>query len=151
MNKTFQRVGAVSNAHVGRDFEIVARDYFASHGVVLTANFRVPVGHERKKDRQFDLGSNDPKVIVECKSHRWTIGGNIPSAKITVWNESMYYFHLAPSNFRKVMFVLYDYDPRRNLTLAEYYVRNYGHLIPEGVELLEYNESSGDTCTVIAT
>ena len=28
--------------------------------------------------------------------------------KITVWNESMYYFHLAPSVFRKVLFVLLD-------------------------------------------
>lgn len=117
----------------------------------MHANFRLPVGHGRKKERQFDLGSSDPQLIVECKSHRWTAGGNIPSAKITVWNESMYYFHLAPNDFRKVMFALRDFDPRRNETLAEYYVRNYGHLIPEGVELVEYDEQAARAITVFAT
>lgn len=44
-----------------------------------------------KKKHSFDLGCKDKK-IVECKSHKWTSGGNIPSAKLNVWNEAMYYF-----------------------------------------------------------
>lgn len=151
MVETFQRVGAISNAHVGRDFENIAAEYFRVQGVDVRSNFRLPVGHARKKERQFDLGSHDPQLIVECKSHRWTAGGNIPSAKITVWNESMYYFHLAPASFRKVMFVLRDLDARRNETLAEYYVRNYGHLIPDGLELIEYDEQNRRAVTVITT
>ena len=146
----FQRVGSVSNAQVGHDFELVAQEYFRQKGVRLESNFAVPLGAAGNlKDRQFDLGSADPAILVECKSHRWTAGGNIPSAKITVWNEAMYYFHLAPPEFRKVLFVLRDLSNKRNESLATYYVRNYGHLIPKGVEILEYDETSGDVLAVL--
>lgn len=140
----FQRIGSVSNAHVGRDFESIAKEYFQKQGMMLEANYSVPVGAgQEKKKRQFDLGSLEPPVLVECKSHRWTSGDNIPSAKITVWNEAMYYFHLAPQKYRKVLFVLCDYSQKRGQSLTEYYLRNYGHLIPVGVEIFEYDEDSG--------
>ncbi len=91
-SNNFQRVGSLSNAQVGRDFESLALEYFRQQGLLLTRCYRVPVGlGSEKKDRQFDLGSDDPPVLVECKSHRWTAGGNVPSAKMTVWNEAMYY------------------------------------------------------------
>ena len=108
MNRPNQRVGAVSNSHVGADFERVALEFFAKQSIRLTRNFPVELGLSQKKRHCFDLGSSDPKVIVECKSHRWTAGANVPSAKITVWNEAMYYFHLAPREFRKILFVLHD-------------------------------------------
>lgn len=102
-----QRVGSVSNAHVGRDFESVAQEYFRGEDVLLGSNYAVAVGvGAEKKNRQFDLGSGEPPVLVECKSHRWTASGNVPSAKITVWNEAMYYFHLAPPRFRKIFLCL---------------------------------------------
>ena len=69
-------------------------------------------------------------VLVECKSHTWTQSGKVPSAKMTVWNEAMYLFLLAPKRFRKVLFVLRDFNEGRGESLAEYYVRNYSHLIP---------------------
>jgi len=148
----FQRVGSVSNAHVGRDFEAVAQTYFKSQGVLLGSNYSVPVGvAAAKKNRQFDLGSGEPPVLVECKSHRWTAGGNVPSAKITVWNEAMYYFHLAPPRFRKVLFVLRDFSSKRNESLANYYVRNYGHLIPKGVEIFEYDADSATVSEVLTS
>ena len=31
----------------------------------------------------------------------------MPSAKMTVWNEAMYYFHIAPKQYRKIMFRAY--------------------------------------------
>ena len=146
----FQRVGSVSNAHVGRDFESVAQEYFQQQKVLLGSNYSVPVGvAAEKKNRQFDLGSGEPPVLVECKSHRWTAGGNVPSAKITVWNEAMYYFHLAPPRFRKVLFVLRDYSEKRQQSLAAYYVRSYSHLIPKDVEILEYNQESGEVVAVL--
>lgn len=126
----FQRVGSISNSHAGRDFELIAQSFFARQGLSLFLDFPVPVGFLTKKNRKFDLGSSDPAVIVECKSHNWTQGGNIPSAKMTVWNESMYYFHIAPERFRKIFIVLRSV--RGKQTLAELYVRNYGHLIPGG-------------------
>ena len=72
----------------------------------------------------------------------------MPSAKITVWNEAMYFFHLAPKGFRKVMFVLRDCTEKRGESLAEYYVRNYGHLIPDDVGVLEYDEGKRDAVEV---
>ena len=118
----------------------MAQDFFRLKGLSLRRDYRVPIGVSGKKERQFDLGSDSPPILVECKSHRWTAGGNVPSAKMTVWNEAMYFFHLAPKGFRKVMFVLRDCNEKRVESLAEYYVRNYGHLIPDDVEVLEYDE-----------
>ncbi len=131
----FQRVGSISNANAGREFEQAAQLFFARQGIDLNSNFGVEVGFSKKKIRKFDLGSSDPAVVVECKSHNWTQGGNIPSAKITVWNESMLYFHIVPDRYRKILLVLRSV--RSNQSLAEYYLRNYGHLIPPGVEIWE--------------
>jgi len=140
-DKPFQRVGAVSNAHAGADFEVLAKDFFfRTENLKLASNFDVLVGaHTLKKHRRFDLGCGSPPTLVECKSHKWTSGNNIPSAKITVWNESMYYFHLAPASYRKVLFVLKDIHSRKNESLAAYYVRNHGHLVPNAVEIWEYD------------
>jgi len=148
MNKPNQRVGSVSNSHVGADFECVAREYFAREGIALSASFPVELGLTRKKTHCFDLGTSDPKVIVECKSHRWTSGANVPSAKMTVWNEAMYYFHLAPREFRKVLFVLHDKRGPNGESLLSYYKRTYFHLIPGRVEFLEWDESTGDVLQV---
>ncbi len=142
----FQRIGSISNAHVGSDFEAAAREIFASQGLQLQKNFSLPVGiSEKKKEHRFDLGSASPEVIVECKSHRWTKGSNVPSAKMTVWNEAMYYFSIAPKSYRKILFVLRHYNPKKKETLAEYYIRTYNHLVPYGVEIWEYNEDIGET------
>ena len=141
MVNNFQRPGAISNADVGSDFETAAQEWFFNEGARLQRNYGVEVGLSKKKERKFDLGSREPPVLVECKSHKWRSGGNVPSAKITVWNESMYYFLLAPPGFRKVLFVLRDVSEKRGESLAEYYVRNHSHLIPDDVEILEYDVS----------
>ena len=140
MVNNFERLGSTSNSQVGRDFETAAQDYFRQKGISLQKGHSVQIGVSSKKDRKFDLGSDDPPVLVECKSHTWTRGGNVPSAKITVWNEAMYLFLLAPQRFQKVLFVLRDFNERRSESLAEYYVRNYSHLIPDDVEIWEYDE-----------
>ncbi len=141
----FQRIGSISNARVGSDFEKAAQEIFASRGLYLEKSFNLAVGiGEQKKEHRFDLGLASPKVIVECKSHKWTAGGYVPSAKMTVWNEAMYYFALAPSDYQKILFVLRDYNPKKKETLAEYYLRTHNHLIPDGVEIWEYDEATGE-------
>jgi hypothetical protein len=133
---------------VGADFERVALEFFAKQGIVLSRNFRVELGLRRKKIHCFDLGAARERIIVECKSHRWTAGARVPSAKMTVWNEALYYFHLAPADFRKILFVLHD---RRELgceSLLAYYKRTYSHLIPDGVEFMEWDEVTGDIVRV---
>ena len=136
-NNNFQRVGSISNAQAGSDFEEIARVFFMEQGIALSRNFVVPVGvGSQKKQHRFDLGTEEPATLIECKSHTWTQGSNIPSAKLTVWNEAMYYFHIAPRHYRKIFFVLKHL--RRNTSLAVYYLTNYRHLVPDDVEIWEY-------------
>jgi hypothetical protein len=136
-----QRIGSISNAHAGREFEADAREYlYRVEGLQLTPlEINLGVAGVKPKAHCFDLGSHQPALLVECKSHNWTVTGNMPSAKVTVWNEAMYYFHLAPTNFRKILFVLEARHSRQSETLAEYYIRTNGHLIPVDVSIFEYN------------
>jgi len=137
-NNNFQRVGSTSNAHVGRDFEDKAKLVLASNNIVVRPNFSLEIGIcDLTKPHTFDLGSDTPQTVVECKSHRWTAGDKVPSAKMTVWNEAMYYFYLVPVEYRKIMFVLKDVSMKRCLSLAEYYLKTYRHLIPPSVEFWE--------------
>lgn len=144
MADNFQRIGSESNAHVGRDFERLAVAALEERGISVDLNFAVEVGvSDLKKRHVFDLGSSDPPLIVECKSHKWTSGGNVPSAKLTVWNEAMYYFACSPDVYRKVLFVLRDERAKTGETLASYYTRTYAHLIPRGVEIWEFDQGTG--------
>ena len=67
----------------------------------------------------------------------------MPSAKLTVWNEAMFYFHLAPTHYRKMFFVLLHKHEKRKESLAEYYLRLYAHLIPKDVEIWEFAVDEG--------
>ncbi len=58
----------------------------------------------------------------------------------------MYFFQLAPQHFRRVLFVLKHTSSRRNISLASYYIKTFRHLIPRGVEFLEFEEDTGQ-CT----
>lgn len=145
----FQRSGSVSNTQVGKDFEKKAYRYFLSQGIELTKEFSLPIGvAEEKKAHSFDLGSESDEIIVECKSSKWTSGDNTPSAKMSVWNEAMYYFHLAPTGYRKIFFILRDFSPKKNETLGEYYLRTHGHLIPNDVEFVEFDEETDSGKTI---
>ena len=143
MEKAFQRIGAQSNTHVGREFELAAKEIFASIDLPLQQNVKIPIGIEfQTKPHAFDLVNLEQRVIIECKSHKWTTGGNVPSAKMTTWNEAMYYFVAAPRSYRKMMFVLRDYSDKHGKTLAEYYLDRYAHLIPTDVEFWEFDETT---------
>lgn len=143
MDKPFQREGAESNSNVGREFEAWAMEFFRRKCMDLETDVRVEIGVNGTKPHRFDLGSHKEHVLVECKSHTWTKGRNVPSAKITTWDQAMYYFHAAPPSYRKILFVLRDYCDRRKETLAEYYVRTKAHLIPHDVEIWEFNPTTG--------
>lgn len=141
----FQRVGSISNAHVGRDFEARALAILADHGITLEVNHKVPCGlGNNKKMHTFDLGSDQPPVIVECKSQTWTSGGNIPSAKMKNWAEAMFYFHMAPSHYRKIFFVEQSFRPARRESLLAYFRRTQSHMIPPDVEFWELARDCDD-------
>ena len=140
MSNNFQRDGSISNAHVGRDFENRARVTLASHGMPLSANHKVLCGLDGrpKKAHSFDLGSESPKAIVECKAQTWTSSGNVPSAKMKNWAEAMYYFHMAPCDYRKIFLVERSVRPNRGgESLLSYFLRTQAHMIPTDVECWE--------------
>lgn len=143
MDNNFQREGSISNAHVGRDFENKIQAYFAQQNIELTKNVAVSIGVDGKsKPHNFDLGSIDQKIIVECKSHTWTATENVPSAKLTTWDQAMYFFYATHGEFRKIFVVLKHISTKRNETLCDYYIRIHKHLIPNDVEIWEFSESN---------
>ena len=137
MKNNFQRIGSISNTHVGREFEEAAQLFFSKTGILLQLGFSAPVGRKIKKLHKFDLGSEDPPILVECKSYTWTSGGNSPSAKIRGLNEGMLLFSLAPRRYRKILFVLKHL--RRDVSLASHYIKTQGHLIGSKIEIWEFD------------
>jgi hypothetical protein len=137
MENNFQRVGSISNAHVGREFEEAAQLFFAETGIELQPGFIAPVGYKIKKSHKFDLGSEKPPILVECKSYTWTSGGNSPSAKIRALNEVMLLFSLAPRRYRKILFLLKHL--RKDVSLATHYIKTQGHLIGPNIEIWEFD------------
>jgi hypothetical protein len=133
----FQRVGSISNSHVGREFEQAAREFFATTGIPLKPNFSVPVGHLKKRLHKFDLGSEEPPILIECKSYKWTSSGNSPSAKIRGMNEVMLLFSVTPAHYRKILFVLRHF--RKGISLAAYYITTQGHLVGPGIEIWDFD------------
>lgn len=115
-----------------------ARKVLAKCGLRLTPDHRVPCGLGKlRRKHSFDLGSEDPKVIVECKSHTWTSGGNVPSAKMKNWAEAMFYSHMAPQDYRKIFFVERSVHRGRSESLLSYFLRTRAHMIPADVECWE--------------
>ena len=123
-------------------FEKLIQDDFKKRGAVLNRPFKLNIGAgANKKPHKYDLGATDPPIIIECKSHSWTKSGNVPSAKMSVWIEAMYYFKLAPRKFRKILNVRRSISNKGSLT--QYFIRRYKHLVPADVEIWEYNMNSG--------
>jgi hypothetical protein len=143
----FQRIGATSNAHAGREFEEAARLFWAREGIRLQPNFPVLVGYATKKPHKFDLGSEEPPILIECKSNTWTSGGNSPSAKIRGINEVMLYFSLAPDHYRKILFMLRHL--KGEVSLAQHYVRTQGHLVCPAVEVWEFEPETMRAAQVV--
>jgi len=128
---------AISNTHVGREFEEASRLFFAKTGIALQPRFTVEVGFKTKHPHAFDLGSDNPPILVECKSYTWTSGGNSPSAKIRSLNEVMLLFSVAPAGYRKILFLLKHL--RRDVSLGSHYIKTQGHLIGPDVEIWEFD------------
>jgi len=73
MADNFQRVGAIGNAHVGREFEANAIPVPAIDGIHLEQNPVVPLAMgEAKRGHSFNLRYSSPPILVLCKFHRRT-------------------------------------------------------------------------------
>ena len=131
----------VSNRHKGDAYAQDVGIYLKSLGHDLQPEYkvRIGIGSTNKKSHRFDWGNDS--LLVECKAYDWTTNQNVPSAKLTTANEVMLYFHASPNHFRKLLFLLKTrIRPKGNPeTLAEYYVRMNRHLIPDDVEVFEFD------------
>jgi hypothetical protein len=136
--------GSCSNSSIGTNFEQIAFEYFQTkEHIILDKKYAINVGVALKKKHEFDLGSKENKILVECKSCTWTKSENTPSAKMSIWNEAMFYFNLAPKEYKKIFFVLKNYSKKKNKTVAQYYMEHYYHFIPKDVLFYEYDPKSG--------
>lgn len=135
----------LSNVSRGQDFAAAVGRYLSAIGLKVQPEYtvRVGIGSKSMKDHRFDFGNSE--VLVECKCYGWTEGGNNPSAKISILNEAMMYFHSTPEHYRKMLFVpkTQKQGTRNPQTFAEYYVRLHGHFIPASVEVWELDVATG--------
>jgi len=115
-----------------------ARAFLNGTGMALETSFAVEIGFPAMKKRHvFDLGSENPPGLVACIDQTWEEGSDVSGPPLSKWNEAMYLFLLGPAEHRKIFFVLKSM--RGNLSLANYYISRYSHLIPHGVEMWEYD------------
>ena len=125
------------NPATGAKFELQVQEYFRQNKIILERPYTIDIGvHNSKKTHKFDLGSQEEMIVVECKAHTWTKTGNTPSEKMSVWNEAMDYFFLAPSSYSKLFF--FKKSLRKGESLGQYYLKSYLHLIPANVEFWEF-------------
>lgn len=64
------------------------------------------------------------------------------------WAEAMYYFHMAPSKYRKIFFVEQSIRVASGESLLAYFYRTQRHLIPADVELWEVPRESDEAITI---
>ena len=102
--------------------------------IVLEKQKKVEIGFEEKREHRFDLGNSN--YLIECKAYEWTKDNNSPSAKLSTLRETLYYFFLAPKNYKKIL-VLKKSGVKNGETVLDYFIRLNYHLIPRDVEIFE--------------
>lgn len=130
------------NPGKGKSFQLLVQGALTLHfGKTFNLEVAYPIG-KPAKDHKFDLVSDDGGIIVETKNYTWTSGNNVPSAKMSVLNEAVFYLQHAPMNTQKVLVINVDRHLIRNETLAAYYVRTYRHLL-DNVSVMEFDQNTG--------
>ena len=107
---------------------------------ILKPEVKLSIG-EPKIEHAFDLANENKSIVIECKNYTWTKAGNVPSAKVSTINEAVLYFSFLDANVRKILCLKKSVHPKRQETLAEYYVRTYGHLLRD-VTVYEIDENT---------
>lgn len=130
------------NPGKGKSFQLLVQRALTLHfGKTFYLEVAYPIG-KPAKDHKFDLASDDGGIIVETKNYTWTSGNNVPSAKMSVLNEAVFYLQHAPMNTQKVLVINVDRHLTRNETLAAYYVRTYRHLLDD-VSVMGFDQNTG--------
>ena len=123
---------------VFRDFSIPILE--KELNTTLKPEVEISIG-QPKTEHAFDLSNGNKAIVIECKNYTWTTAGNVPRAKISTINEAVLYFSFLDANVRKILCLKKSVHPKRQETLAEYYVRTYGHLLRD-ITVYEIDEST---------
>ena len=107
---------------------------------ILKPEVEISIGDSQIK-HAFDLANENKSIVIECKNYTWTTAGNVPRAKISTINEAVLYFSFLDANVRKILCLKKSVHPKRQETLAEYYVRTYGHLLRD-ITVYEIDENT---------
>ena len=135
-------MAAPRSDQTSQQFRAMVFDYFEHKGIGLKRGLTLNIGAASfKRPHVFDFGSETHRLIIECKSNSWAKDGTVPRSKLMTYNAIMYYFLLAPVDFRKLLAL--RRVVRTGQTLGQYYVLHYRHLIPYGVELWEFEQDTG--------
>lgn len=125
----------MTNTFKGSKFEEVTKllleEYLQEK---LEEQKKVEIGFEEKREHRFDLGNSN--YLIECKAYEWTKENNSPSAKLSTLRETLYYFFLAPKEYKKIL-VLKKSGVKNGETVLDYFIRLNYHLIPKDVEIFE--------------
>ena len=132
----------MSNKKQGEEFTKLVKEYLENiDNISLNNEYQIEVGLNSiyKKSHKYDLGNEN--IIVECKCYNWEKSGENPSGKIATLNEAMLYFHATTKSYKKKLFLKKTEKNNKKIseTFAEYYVRLYNHLIPDDVEVWEFD------------
>ena len=93
------------NTAKGRDFQHLVRgisEVYFHTPFDLEVPFSIGIP---PKSHRFDCASQDRKIVIECKCHSWTAGGNVPSAKMTTINEAAFYMSFLPKDIRRIIVI----------------------------------------------
>lgn len=131
------------NPRIGREFQNLAMKILQDHfKQEFEMDKPIPIGNP-PKHHKFDCVSLNNQIVVECKSYSWTLSGNIPSAKMAMLNEALFYMSYLPKDIKKIIVMKKATHPGKKETLAEYCFRIKSHLLDD-VSILEIDEESSE-------
>ena len=120
-----------------KNFENLVADYFED---TLGIQFEDQVSQDEADGgrHKFDIVSIDREIVIECKSHTWTKGGNYPSAKVA--DALVAAEHLKGHSAKRKLLVFQD-DTMRGKSLVETFMRRNREKL-HGIEVWVYADGN---------
>jgi hypothetical protein len=102
----------------------------------------VSIGTPSGASYRCDLATPERDAVAECKCYDWTVGGNVPSAKIVHLREALQRLRLLPEGVTRYLIIRKSPHPVRPESLGAYFVRLNRHELGS-VSVLELPEEGG--------
>ena len=130
-----------SNKKKGDGFRDLAMPILEKElNTILKPEVEISIG-DQQIEHAFDLANENKSIVIECKNYTWTKAGNVPRAKISTINEAVLYFSFLDANVRKILCLKKSVRIKKQGSLADYYVRTYGHLLRD-ITVYEIDENT---------